>query len=239
MKNTILIAHNVEKKYGNNTLWSGVNFSIKEGEIVGFVGNNGTGKTTLMKGILGLSPLTSGYFTYLGEKKYLNNQKTIKSIGYLLETPLYPYLNASETLKLMAQYEGAKIDNQHIDNLLEQVRLKNDKKKVKDYSFGMAQKLRLAISLMFERKLLILDEPTVGLDPSSVEEFLDIIRIMTHDKGTSVLLSSHQLDTIAPLCERYLYISNNEIHESKKIYFYNGAFHTDNKAQDQVNKEGK
>lgn len=217
MQNEILKVSGMDKSYGEELIFQNVNFKIREGEVVGFVGNNGTGKTTLMKIILGLTSYSAGKVEYLGDPHYLKKTALLNSIGYLMETPLYSYLDAHDTLKLMSYYSGENVDDTQINNLLDRVRLKAGGKKVKEYSFGMCQKLRLAIAFMYDRKLLILDEPTVGLDPQAVDEFIDIIKEMTAEKNVSVLLSSHQLEAIDPLCDRYLYISEHKIKEKSEI----------------------
>ncbi|MCD7889404.1 MAG: ABC transporter ATP-binding protein [Oscillospiraceae bacterium] len=217
MQKEILKVSGVNKSYGEELIFRDVNFEIREGEVVGFLGNNGTGKTTMMKIILGLTPYSSGQVQYLGDPDYLRKAESLNSIGFLMETPLYGYLDAHDTLKLMSYYSGQSITDAQIDELLKKVRLKASKKKVKEYSFGMCQKLRLAIAFMYNRKLLILDEPTVGLDPQAVDEFVDIIKEMVAEKDVSVLLSSHQLEAIEPLCDRYLYISDHQIKEKAVI----------------------
>ena len=233
MKN-ILSVHGVSKIFNNNKVLNNNSFNIKEGEIVGLVGRNGAGKTTLMKGILGLVNLNTGTVSYLGDEKYINNSKLMDSLGYLIDCKFYEDLNAADNITIQWLYSGRKNDqqmSQKIDEVLSFVGLENNSKRVSEYSFGMKQRLRLALALIGEPKLLILDEPFVGLDPIGIKTFKEYLSKLTKDKKLAVLMSSHQLSEIENLCTRYLYLENGRIMEyegykTKEIKF---SFYSTNK----------
>ncbi|WP_195337122.1 ABC transporter ATP-binding protein [Paraclostridium bifermentans] len=215
----ILKIRNLKKTYNNNLILDDISFDLNKGEIIGLIGRNGAGKTTLMKSILGLITIDEGTIVFDGQEKYQENKSLMDSIGYLLDCRLFEYLNAYDNLLIQEMYSniiGTKLEKRKkLEEILEFVELKNDNKKVKDYSFGMKQRLALALALLGDTKLLILDEPFVGLDPVGLEKFKEFILKLNKEKGLTVLISSHQLSEIKDLCERYILIDN------KKSFLYN------------------
>lgn len=224
--NSILEVSNLKKSYNNNLILSNVSFHIAQGEIVGLIGRNGAGKTTLMKAILGLIRTDEGEIAYDGNKDYKSNKHLMNSIGYLLDCRFFEYLNAYDNLKIQEMYYGSKLNKVELDKriieTLNFVELKNDKKKVKDYSFGMKQRLGLALALFHDTKLLILDKPFVGLDPIGIEKFKSFINRISEEKRVSILISSHQLSEIEDMCKRYLIISEKTLanYEDEEVKFF-------------------
>lgn len=211
----LLEVKNINKKFGNHTVLKDVSFQIKPGEIVGLVGRNGVGKTTLMKCILGLIKIDSGEIIFKGKSEYYTDKAMMDEIGYLLDCKLFENLNAFENIKIQEWYKGENYsktkEKEIIENILNFVDLKNDKKKVKQYSFGMKQRLGLALALLGNTKLLILDEPFVGLDPVGIQTIRDFILKISKERKMAILISSHQLTEIEDICERYLFISDRQL----------------------------
>lgn len=225
----LLEVNNINKKYGNHTVLNNVSFRIKQGEIVGLVGRNGMGKTTLMKCILGLTKIDAGEIIFQGKTDYYADKSLMDEIGYLLDCKLFENLNAHENIKIQEWYKGQHYsgveENKVIEDILELVDLKDDKKKVKQYSFGMKQRLGLALALLGDTKLLILDEPFVGLDPIGIKTIREFIVTMSKERKMAIIISSHQLVEIGDICERYLFISdrqltNYENDKRKKVVIY-------------------
>lgn len=225
----LLEVKSINKKFGNHIVLQDVSFQIKQGEIVGLVGRNGMGKTTLMKCILGLMKTDSGEIKFKGKTEYYADKNMMDEIGYLLDCKLFENLNAYENIKIQEWYKGVHYSKAEekavIDNVLNIVELENDKKKVKNYSFGMKQRLGLALALLGDTKLLILDEPFVGLDPVGIQTIRNFIFKISRERKMAILISSHQLSEIDGICERYLFLSdkqltNYKIDDRKKIIIY-------------------
>lgn len=225
----LLEVKNVNKRFGDHTVLKDISFNIKPGEIVGLVGRNGMGKTTLMKCILGLTKIDSGEISFKGENEYYEDKAMMDEIGYLLDCKLFENLNAYENIKIQEWYKGRhhgrKEEKRIIENILKLVDLKNDAKKVKQYSFGMKQRLGLALALLGETKFLILDEPFVGLDPIGIQTIREFILKVSKERKMAILISSHQLSEIEDICERYLFISNSQFisyknDNRKKVVIY-------------------
>lgn len=190
----------VKKSYGNLLALNGIDLDVKPGEILGLLGHNGAGKTTTMKLILGVIHATTGTVKLFGESPVGGNaDKLRRSLGYLPENvSFYEQLSGREVLDYFAQLKGANIRANTA--LLERVGLdKAANRRVKTYSKGMRQRLGLAQALLGEPKLLLLDEPTAGLDPSATGEFYEMLDGL-RKQGTSIMLSSH----ILPGIERYV-----------------------------------
>lgn len=180
----------VNQRYGNMTVLHGLNLQLQEGEVLGLFGHNGAGKTTTMKLILGLLTPSDGRVTVLGRE--VQDQEMRRQLGYLPENVMfYPQLSGRETLQHFARIKGA--PQQQPDTLLEQVGLAHAAdRRVKTYSKGMRQRLGLAQALLGEPRLLLLDEPTVGLDPIATQDLYTLIDNL-RQQGTSVILCSHVL----------------------------------------------
>lgn len=215
--NTLLEVNHLEKSYDGTTILHDLSFKIQKGEIVGLIGKNGSGKTTLMKAILGLITVDSGEIYYQKKGNYTEEKEIMNEIGYLLDCELFEYMNAYDNLFIQEKYKNSEKNKDEITKLiiesLDFVGLENNKKKVKGYSFGMKQRLGLALALMGTPKLLILDEPFVGLDPVGVEKFKQFIYELNQNKNVTVLISSHQLSEIEQMCNRYLFISDKNVVE--------------------------
>jgi ABC-type multidrug transport system ATPase subunit len=188
----------LHKHYGAHHALDGVNLSVREGEIYGLLGPNGAGKTTLMKTVLGLQRPTSGTITLFGQP---HSRPLLAEVGALIEMPgLWAHLDAVTHLRLHAQLRGVAPDR--IDVVIDQVQLGEVRhRRVAKYSLGMRWRLGIAIALLAQPRLLILDEPTNGLDPIGVREMRGIIRSLSA-AGTTVLISSHQLSEIEQICDR-------------------------------------
>ena len=214
MKEVILKTYNITKKYGNQVAVNNVNMTIRKGEIYGFIGQNGAGKTTLIRLITGLIHKTGGEIELLGAtgENELNKSRTM--VGSLIETPsFYTNMTARENLevsRLVRDIPGKKC----IDEVLELVGLKDvEKKKVKNFSLGMRQRLGIANALMGNPKLLILDEPINGLDPMGIVEIRELLKKINKEKDMTILISSHILSELSELATTYGIISNGKLIE--------------------------
>ena len=214
MKKVVLKIYNITKKYGEQLAVDNVNMTIKKGDIYGFIGQNGAGKTTLIRLITGLIHKSGGEIELLGanEENELNKARTM--VGSLIETPsFYTNMTARENLevsRLVRNIPGQKC----IDEVLELVGLKDvEKKKVKNFSLGMRQRLGIANALMGNPKLLILDEPINGLDPMGIVEIRELLKKINKEKDMTILISSHILSELSELATTYGIISNGKLIE--------------------------
>lgn len=214
MKKVVLKTYNITKKYGKQLAVDNVNMTIKKGDIYGFIGQNGAGKTTLIRLITGLIHKSGGEIELLGanEENELNKARTM--VGSLIESPsLYTNMTARENLevsRLVRNIPGKKC----IDEVLELVGLKDvEKKKVKNFSLGMRQRLGIANALMGNPKLLILDEPINGLDPMGIVEIRELLKKINKEKDMTILISSHILSELSELATTYGIISNGKLIE--------------------------
>ncbi|MHC5248545.1 ABC transporter ATP-binding protein [Enterococcus sp. LJL90] len=218
----LLSVNQLVKKYDTKTVLDNISFEITKGEIVGLLGVNGSGKTTLMKVILGLTSSEAGEIKYKGNSNYLKSFKSRREFGYLLDCKLFEYLSGYDNLYTVGKYANhwqgkTKTEiAEEINGLLDLVDLPNSKKRVKGYSFGMKQRLGLAMALMGTPDFLILDEPFVGLDPVGIEHLLGFISNLRKDLDITILISSHQLNEVEQISDRYLYITNQKVKEVTK-----------------------
>jgi ABC-2 type transport system ATP-binding protein len=196
------------KSYGSITAVRDLNVSVRRGEVYGFLGPNGAGKTTTLRMLLGLVKPSSGTAKVLGEKP--GSPLGLQGVGALVESPaFYPYLSGRDNLRIMARYCGA--SPQRVAEVLGQVELAGRAKdKFKKYSLGMKQRLGVAAALLKDPELLILDEPTNGLDPKGMADMRAIIRRVGHGERT-VLLSSHLLGEVEQVCDRVGVIHKGEL----------------------------
>ena len=214
MKKVVLKTYNITKKYGEQLAVDNVNMTIKKGDIYGFIGQNGAGKTTLIRLITGLIHKSGGEIELLGanEENELNKARTM--VGSLIESPsLYTNMTARENLevsRLVRNIPGKKC----IDEVLELVGLKDvEKKKVKNFSLGMRQRLGIANALMGNPKLLILDEPINGLDPMGIIEIRELLKKINKEKDITILISSHILGELSEMATTYGIIANGKLIE--------------------------
>lgn len=207
----VLEVIDVKKKIGKREIIRGVSFSIKEGEIFGFLGPNGAGKTTTIRMIVDLIHPDSGEIKILGYDIKKNREKALESVGAVVENPeLYGYLSGMENIMQIARIKGiSKSDVNEVIKLVGLEKRINDK--VKRYSLGMKQRLGLAVALLGKPKLLILDEPTNGLDPSGIMDFREIVKRAAKERNMSVFVSSHILGEIQQLCDRVAFINDGVI----------------------------
>lgn len=217
-KKTILKVDGVTKIYGTRTAVNNVSFDIKEGEIYGLIGQNGAGKTTIIKIITGLCKATSGNVYICGLNVARNFEKAIRNVGGIIENPeLYSYMSGLDNLKYYAGLYG-NISRNKIDEIVSLVGMDNRiRDKVKTYSLGMKQRVGIAQALLHSPKLLILDEPTNGLDPNGIKEMRNFLRKLAKEQDISILISSHILSEMELICDRVGIIDNGMIIESKTI----------------------
>jgi ABC-2 type transport system ATP-binding protein len=202
----------LSKKYGNQTVLKNISFEIGEGEVVGFLGPNGAGKTTTMKILAGALAYKTGSAKICGLEVSENQLKTTALVGYLPEqNPLYADMYVKEYLLFVAEtYKLGKEKEQRVNELIDQVGLRPEfHKKIGQLSKGYRQRVGLAQALIPNPKVLILDEPTTGLDPNQLEEIRSLIRQIGKDK--TVLLSTHIMQEIKAICNRVIVINKGEI----------------------------
>ena len=215
MSEDILMVENLTKEYKNIKALDNVNISLERGKIYGIIGENGAGKTTLIRMIAGLGEPTYGEIILFGhkEKEELKNQR--KRIGYLIETPsLYLDMTAKDNMKLHRTIKGIP-DMEMDEEILKLVGLESVyNKKAKDFSLGMKQRLGIAIALIGNPELLILDEPINGIDPSGIVEIRQLLRKLSEEKNITILISSHILNELYQLATNYIFIHKGRIKEN-------------------------
>ena len=217
MANTVLEIKNLNKTYGKRKVIDNISLEIKEGEIFGFLGPNGSGKTTTIKMILRLIEKDSGEIKIKGYDNKKEFEKAMEYIGAIVENPdMYNYMSGKDNLKLHARLRN--IDEKRIDEVLELVGLKDRaKEKVKKYSLGMKQRLGLALTLLHKPRVLILDEPTNGLDPAGIKQLRNILKEIAHKDGVAVFVSSHILSEMQLMCDKIAVIDNGKIVKTENI----------------------
>ncbi|MGW8429282.1 ABC transporter ATP-binding protein [Peribacillus simplex] len=193
-------------------LVSNVNLHIKKGEIYGFLGQNGAGKTTIMKMLTGLISPTTGEIALFGQKLTETTKSGLKRVGSIIEYPIFfEHLTAMENLQLHCEYLGF-YDKKAITQALDMVHLKGiEDKIVKDFSLGMKQRLGIVRAIITKPELIILDEPTNGLDPIGIKDMRDLIRMLNKEYGITFLLSSHILGEIELVADRIGVIKNGKL----------------------------
>lgn len=217
MGKKVLELKNVSKSFGKRKIIDNLNLEVEEGEIYGFLGPNGSGKTTTIKMILRLINSDSGEIKVNGYDTKKQFEKAMECIGAIVENPdLYKYMSGIDNLRLHARIRN--IDEKRIKEVLELVELKGrEKDKVGKYSLGMKQRLGLALTLLHRPKVLILDEPTNGLDPAGIKKLRDILKEISHKEGVAVFVSSHILSEMQLMCDRVAVLDNGKIVKVEKI----------------------
>lgn len=212
MAKQILLLDNVHKSIKNKEIVKGITFSINEGEVLGFLGPNGAGKSTTLRMIVGLSSPTSGKILIDGYSITKDYVKAMSKVGCIIEGPdMYNYLSGLENLKMLASM-NKNVTNEDITRVIELVGMQNRiNEKVSTYSLGMKQRLGLAQALIHKPKLLILDEPTNGLDPSGINEFRHIIKDLAKKENIAVLISSHLISEVELMCDTVAIIKSGTL----------------------------
>lgn len=202
MDDLIIETKRLTKIYGEQAAVNAVDLHVKKGRIFGLLGRNGAGKTTIMKMILGLATITSGEVDVFGRNIKGNEKRIYPRIGAIIETPgFYPNLTGTENLEIFAKLRGTAAPDA-VKSALEVVGLPyKDKKLFSKYSLGMKQRLGIANAILHDPELLILDEPTNGLDPIGIAEMRDFIKNLSAMHGKTILISSHILSEIALLAD--------------------------------------
>ncbi len=204
---SILSINNLTKKYGYLTAVKNLSFTIEKGNIYGILGPNGSGKSTTLGVVLNVVNKTSGDFTWYDGQ--LNTHDALKKVGAIIERPnFYPYMTAYENLKLVCKIKG--VDTLKIDKKLDLVELLDRKDdKFKTFSLGMKQRLAIASALLNDPEILILDEPTNGLDPQGIHQVRKIIKEISNN-GATILLASHLLDEVEKVCTHVVVLRKGE-----------------------------
>lgn len=210
-----LTVKNYTKKIKNKIILEDINLDLCSGNVYGFYGRNGSGKTMLFRAISTLIFPTEGDVLIDG-KSIINNDYDLSNFGLLIETPnFYPYLSGFDNLDLLYRINNKK-DIAHIDDILKKLDLYDNKdKKYKEYSLGMKQKLRIAQAIMENQQIIILDEPTNGLDEKAIKNLHNII-LDLKKQNKIVLLASHNIEDLKFLCDKIFYLSNGKLKDKKE-----------------------
>jgi len=207
--------NNVTKEFKNKTVLKGVSFNIEAGDIYGLIGENGAGKTTLLKLIVNLLKPTSGNIQVLGKEIKKDSYDYLRNIGALIDEPVfYKKLTLYENFKVHCEYLGF-YDEEKLESVLKRVGLHNKKdRKIKELSFGEKQRLAIAYALITEPELLILDEPTNGLDTIAIVELREILLKLNREFNTTIIISSHAINELETLVNKVMFLKNGEIVEN-------------------------
>ena len=218
MLNQVLKCDNINKVIKKKQILNNVSFELNEGEILGFIGPNGAGKTTTIKLILGLQSITSGMVKINGYDVQKDFVHAIERVGAIVENPdFYMYLSGCKNLELVANmYKG--VTKERIDEVVKLVGLENRiNDKVSKYSLGMRQRLGIAQAIINKPNLLVLDEPTNGLDPEGIKELREFLVKLSKEENMAIFISSHNLAELESFCNKICIIKNGEIIENSSI----------------------
>ncbi|QOR64976.1 ABC transporter ATP-binding protein [Cytobacillus suaedae] len=213
MKNEPIISlSNVTKRIGRTTIVDDLTFDVPQGEIFGFLGPNGAGKTTTIRMIVGLMSITKGQILIKGKNIKTEFEQAIRHVGAIVESPeMYKYLTGYQNLVHYARMVPG-VTKERIDEVVSLVKLENRiHDKVKKYSLGMRQRLGVAQALLHRPSLLILDEPTNGLDPAGIRELRDYLQYLTRTEGITVVVSSHLLSEMELMCDRVAILQRGKL----------------------------
>ena len=218
MSKYVIETKHLTKQYGTQKSVANLNIHVRKGRIYGLLGRNGAGKTTTMKMLLGLTQPTSGEVLIWGKPLRTNEKKLLPRIGSLIESPgFYPNLTATENLRIFATLRGVP-NRSAMKDALDLVGLPyKDKKLFSQYSLGMKQRLAIALAVMHDPELLILDEPINGLDPIGIAEIRSFIRGLCNERGKTILISSHILSEIALLADDIGIIDHGVLLEEESL----------------------
>lgn len=223
----VLEVNNLKKTIGKREIIKGVSLEVSSGEIFGFLGPNGAGKTTTIRMLVGLIKPTEGSIRICGYDLHKDTSKALKEVGAVVENPeLYKYLSGRENLMQIARVR--RISKEEVNETIKLVGLENRiDDKVKKYSLGMKQRLGLAASLLSKPKLLILDEPTNGLDPSGILDFREVVKKAARERNMAVFVSSHILSEVQNLCDKVAFINDGVIKAVEEINKETNSMGTD------------
>jgi ABC-2 type transport system ATP-binding protein len=212
MNEPIVTLQNVTKRIGGKTIIDKLSFQVPQGEVFGFLGPNGAGKTTTIRMMVGLMSLSEGDILIGGHSILTDFEKAIKQVGAIVENPeMYKFLSGWNNLVHYARMVPG-ITHHRIAEVVKLMGLENRiHDKVKTYSLGMRQRLGVAQAVLHKPRLLILDEPTNGLDPAGIRELRDYLRQLSRDEGVSVIVSSHLLSEMELMCDRVAIIQNGRL----------------------------
>jgi ABC-2 type transport system ATP-binding protein len=218
MQECVLKLENVKKTIKGREIIKGLDLELFPSEVFGFLGPNGAGKTTTIRMIVGLIKPTSGSIQIVGNSVTKNFSRAMSNVGCIIESPeLYNFMSGIDNLEYFAAMKG-NISKDRCLEVSELVGLKNRiQDKVKTYSLGMRQRLGLAQAILAKPRLLILDEPTNGLDPGGINEFRNLIKRLAHEDNISVFISSHLLSEIQLMCDRFAIIKQGMIIRTGKV----------------------
>jgi ABC-2 type transport system ATP-binding protein len=220
MNEPIVVTDRLTKRYGAHTAVDAVSLTVRRGEVYGFLGPNGAGKTTTLRMLVGLVRPTGGTARVLGGRP--GEPPVLRRVGALIEGPgFYPYLSGRDNLRVLARYR--KLADTEVDRVLAQVDLTaRGRDAFKSYSLGMKQRLGVAAALLGNPDLLILDEPTNGLDPAGMADMRELLRRLV-DRGQTVLLSSHLLGEVQQICDRVGVIAHGRLIAESTVAELQGA----------------
>lgn len=223
MREAIVEVRHLHKQIKGKKIIQDLNFDIFKGEVLGFLGPNGAGKTTTMRMMLGLISMTDGDVKIAGHSIKTGKEEALKHVGGIVENPeMYKFLSGYDNLKHFKRMYSD-VPDSRIDEVVELVRLKDAiKRKVKTYSLGMRQRLGIAQALLHHPDILILDEPTNGLDPAGIRELRDYLRKLAKEENIAVFISSHLLSEIELICGRILIIQNGKMTDSQDVHVGSG-----------------
>jgi ABC-type multidrug transport system ATPase subunit len=209
---SLLEVRDLSKNFGTFEAVKNLSLTVNEGDVYGFLGQNGAGKSTTLRMLLKLITPTTGNFYFSGKKIELGDNTMLKETGAIIERPdLYKYLSAYDNLYIFAKMSGIKVTRQVIMDQLEMVGLADRyKSKAKTFSQGMKQRLGIAIALVHQPKLIILDEPTNGLDPQGIADMRNLILRLSKEMGKTVIVSSHLLSEIEVIANRMIIINKGK-----------------------------
>ncbi|MCM3091345.1 MULTISPECIES: ABC transporter ATP-binding protein [unclassified Cytobacillus] len=215
---TLVEIQDVTKVINGRTIIDSVSFEVKKGEVFGFLGPNGAGKTTTIRMLVGLISITSGDIKVLGSSIKTDFEKAVSHIGAIVENPeMYKFLTGYQNLVHYARMSKG-VTKEKIDETVELVGLADRiHDKVRTYSLGMRQRLGLAQCLLHDPQILILDEPTNGLDPAGIREIRDHLRLLARERGMAVIVSSHLLSEMEMMCDRIGIIQNGKLIDVQHI----------------------
>lgn len=208
MTEYVIETENLTKKYKDKTVVNNINMKVEKGKIYGLLGKNGAGKTTTMRMLLNMAEKTSGKIMLFGN---IPDNSTYRKIGSIIETPgFYENLTAEENLKIISKIRG-NYSKENIDEILTSVSLDDNNKKYRDFSLGMKQRLGIAAAIMHNPELLILDEPINGLDPIGIKKIRHLLKRLSRENATTILISSHILSEIENLADIIGVMDNGQL----------------------------